>query len=401
MNRILIYRLNSNGKLSYIRSVNTGGIGGNISDYSNPVSRSTIQIYSNYLFVVNPGSDSLSMFTINTSDATTLTPVTPPQTTGHFPVSVAVNSMYACVLSIGYYGAINCFTYNSSGLTPASSFNLGLTGYTNGYISSNIWNSRSGEILFSASNLSLIVTINDLIYQQSKILFFSFNGVLVSASNTTWNGSAVPLSVTLVGTNGLFITTPSGVQFMTYQLTNGIISANLLSSNYFSLPYTISYPTFSLTIGSYFAISSGSGVVQMNVNINGPSTDPFSIVPYYYPLCNDYGPLGATIVTANNTDYMFVVDSGPNFISSYQLQVGNSPTAYCYVATQANSTVLPRVRGIAAYIQNSSTAAYIQNSAGTGPVNRYRSGRTGTGPDRTGSEDQPGRKKPEFHRLNF
>ena len=29
--------------------------------------------------------------------------------------------------------------------------------------------------------------------------------------------------------------------------------------------------------------------------------------------------------------------------------------------------------------------------AGTGPANRYRSGRTGTGPDRTDSENQPGR----------
>jgi hypothetical protein len=46
-------------------------------------------------------------------------------------------------------------------------------------------------------------------------------------------------------------------------------------------------------------------------------------------------------------------------------------------------------------------ATLLCDRAGTGPVNRYRSGRTGTGPDRTGSEIQPGRKKPEIHRLNF
>jgi hypothetical protein len=297
------------------------------------------------------------MFTINTSDATMLTPVTPPQTTGHFPVSVAVNAMYACVLSIGYNGSISCFTYNSSNLTFLFYFDLSAYTYGNNWY--DMWNTRSGEILFLASNLSLIVTINNLQYplqmQSNIILLFWFNGGLVPASNNILNSSAVPLSVTLVGTNGLFITTPSGVQFMTYQLTNGIVYTN--PSTYLPLPYTVSYPTFSRTIGSYFAISSGSGIVQMNVNISGTSPDPFSIVPYYDQLCDDSPPLGATIVTASNTDYMFVMDSGPNFISSYQLQVGNSPIAYCYVATQANSTVLSRVRSIAAYIQSSGVSS--------------------------------------------
>jgi hypothetical protein len=293
------------------------------------------------------------MFTINTSDATTFTRITAQPVNGYFPVSVAVNGTYACVLSIGYNGTINCFTYNSSNLT--SSFYFNISGYTNGNFLSNIGNIESGEILFAADNLTLIVTINyfsTYSQSQSQILFFGFNGGLVSASNTTLNGSV--LSVTLVGTNGLLITTPSGVQFMAYQLPNGIVNT-FPSPTYPLFPYTVSYPTFSPTIGSYFAISFQSGIVQMNVNISGTSTDPFAIVPYYYPLCSDYDPLGATIVTANNTDYMFVVDAGPNFISSYQLQVGNSPAAYCYVATQANATVLPMVRGIAAYIQNIGT----------------------------------------------
>jgi hypothetical protein len=357
MNRILIYRLNSNGKLSYSPSVNASGAGDNITNAGydpNSISRSAIQIYSNYLFAVNPGSNRLSMFTINTSDATTLTRITTQPVNGSFPVSVAVNATYACVLSIGYNGSISCFTYNSSNLT--SPFYFDLSGYTNGNFPSNIWYIGSGEILFAADNLTLIVTINyfsTYSQSQSQILFFGFNGGLVSASNTTLNGSV--LSVTLVGTNGLFIITSSGVQFMTYyQSINGIVNTSSLPSTYFSVPYTVSYPTFSPTIGSYFAISSGSGIVQMNVNISGTPTDPFGIVPYYTPLCGD-SPEGATIVTINNTDYMFVVDSGANFISSYQLQVGNSPTAYCYAATQANSIVLSRVSGIAAYIQNIGT----------------------------------------------
>ena len=361
MNKVLIYRLNSDGKLSYAPSISTNGTGDDKTNasYSYPLfSRRTIQVYANYLFVVNPGSNSLSMFTISTSDATVLTLVAVQSVTGHFPVSVAVNSMYACVLSIGYTGAIDCFTYNSSSLNKISLSNSDLNAYPNNSISLfNIWNSRTGEILFSADNLTLIVVTNEMSsLSQSKILFFWFNGSLVPSSNNTLNSStAVPISVTLVGNNGLLITTSSGIKFVTYQLTNGAVSSPFLPSTYFPLLSFATSPTFSPAIGSYFAIGSGSGLVQINVNITGATTDPFTIVPYYSFLCNDGSSHDATILTANNTDYMFLLGSGGNFISSYQLQVGNSPTAYCYTVTQANTTTLGMVTGIAGYIQKTNT----------------------------------------------
>jgi hypothetical protein len=275
--------------------------------------------------------------------------------------------MYACVLSIGYTGAIDCFTYNSSGLTKISSSNPNLTLYTNSSSTSNIWNSRTGEILFSADNINLIVTTSDWVYYpyRSKIVFFGFNGSLALPGNTILDTNATGLiSVTLVGTNGLFITTSSGIEFMNYQLNNGIVSSpNFIQPAYFSSYTNLAYcPTFSPTIGSYFAISPGLGLIQMNVKSTGTPTDAFNIVPYYSALCNDQSPVDATILTANNIDYMFVVHEGGNFISSYQLQAGNSPTAHCYVTTQADSTTLGKVRGIAGFIQNvvtSSTATEL------------------------------------------
>jgi 6-phosphogluconolactonase (cycloisomerase 2 family) len=68
-------------------------------------------VYSNYLFAVNPGSNSLSMFTISPSDATQLTLISVQPTNGWFSVSVTANSMYACVLTGGNVTGILCFTY--------------------------------------------------------------------------------------------------------------------------------------------------------------------------------------------------------------------------------------------------------------------------------------------------
>jgi hypothetical protein len=53
---------------------------------------------------------------ISPSDAAQLTLLSVKSTNGWFPVSVTVNSMYACVLTGGTITGIRCFTYNSSGL---------------------------------------------------------------------------------------------------------------------------------------------------------------------------------------------------------------------------------------------------------------------------------------------
>ena len=72
-NEIFIQTLNSNGQLSMISSVNSTGIGVNTANADPLFSQGSLIVYSNYLFAVNPGSNSLSMFMINPSDATKLT----------------------------------------------------------------------------------------------------------------------------------------------------------------------------------------------------------------------------------------------------------------------------------------------------------------------------------------
>ena len=91
------------------------------------VSQGSLIVYSNYLFAVNAGSNSLSMFWINPYDATQLTLISTQPTYGWYPVSVTVNDLYACVLTGGNATGIRCFTYDSYGLHWVPSFDRDLT----------------------------------------------------------------------------------------------------------------------------------------------------------------------------------------------------------------------------------------------------------------------------------
>ena len=101
MNQILIQRFDIYGTLTRAGSINTNGIGVNTTTIDALFSQGSLAVYSNYLFVVNAGSNSWSMFIINPSDATQLTLLSVQPTYGWFPVSVAVNDKYACVLTGG------------------------------------------------------------------------------------------------------------------------------------------------------------------------------------------------------------------------------------------------------------------------------------------------------------
>ena len=128
-NQVLVQSLTMNGQMTMTGSVDTNGTGVNTTAEDVLFSQGSVVVYSNYLFVVNPGSNSISMFMISPSDGTQLTLVSVKPTNGWFPISIAVNSMYACVLTGGPITGIRCFTYNASGLMMVPSFDRNLTSY--------------------------------------------------------------------------------------------------------------------------------------------------------------------------------------------------------------------------------------------------------------------------------
>jgi hypothetical protein len=94
------------------------------------------------------------MFLINPSDAIQLTLISVQPTYGWFPISVAVNDMYACVLTGGNITGIRCFTYNS--------FSRDLTSCISQTVPPSGPPKTMSQILFSADNLALIIAIKGL-----------------------------------------------------------------------------------------------------------------------------------------------------------------------------------------------------------------------------------------------
>jgi hypothetical protein len=359
MNQILIHRLSIKGKLTMVGAVNTNGTGVSTTKTDPLVSQGPLIVYSNYLFAVNPGSNSLSMFMINSSDATQLTLLSVQPTNGWFPISVTVNDMYACVLTGGNITGIRCFTYNSSGLYVVPSFDRNLTSFISQTVPPKGPPQSMSEILFSADNLSLIIAVKGLNEAARGYLLFyllSDHQTKLSSSpiQVTPNSAIFPFSMTLVERNGLLITDPGaeGVLTLKYSSTNGKITNSLFTPIDPSLAGALCWSTYSPTIGNYYVIGvSPAAIVELNLNLSSIS-NPVRIIRYY-SLPKNTGALEATVVTLVGKDYLYVIGTTAHVISGYQLnEVGNAIPNTISVVQEGDTSRIPKLSGIAAFVQN-------------------------------------------------
>ena len=372
MNQILIHSLNSTGQLTMINAVNTNGTGVNTTSTDPLFSQGPLTVCSNYLFAVNPGSNSLSMFMISPSDATQLTLLSVQSTNGLFPISVTANSMYACVLTGGSMTGIRCFTYNSSGLFVMSSFDRNLTSYISQTIPPTGPQQTFSEILFSADNLALIVSVKGLsATSPGYLLFFMLtsNNTMLASSPMQMKptNGVLPFSMTLVGMNSLLITDPgaNGVLTMTYSSTTGMINNNMLTSINTTLASALCWSTYSPNIGNYYVIGAGTAtIVELNVNLSSTS-NPVKVVQYYNLPANT-GALESTVVSLAGKDYLYVLGTTAHVITGYTLNAAGNATANGMVmAQQGNVTSIPKLAGIAAFVQTQSSSTTTTKTAMT------------------------------------
>jgi len=130
-NSILINAIGNNGLISYAGAVSTGGTGLHGNPGSPPMpdglfSQGAIQVAGNHLFLVNAGSNTVSMFFINPVNPLDIRMVGKPVSSGgEFPVSLAVSPSTGdvCVLNGGKVNGVSCFSVDSQrGMTPRGKF---------------------------------------------------------------------------------------------------------------------------------------------------------------------------------------------------------------------------------------------------------------------------------------
>ncbi|CAF1935293.1 unnamed protein product [Rotaria magnacalcarata] len=318
MNQVIIYRLNATGQLTYVNTVNTNGTGMNATVTDPLFSQGSMTVYSNYLFVVNAGSNSLSMFMINTSDATQLTLLSIKPVYGLFPVSVTANYLFGGTMS---------------------------------------------KILFSADNMALIVAYQGYSSQQPGNVFLyplSSNSTVLGLTPTQVYSARLiqPFSITLVDTNGLLVTDPgaSGILTMFYSSiinTGGAIYNSKLTSINSTLSGSLCSSIYSSKIGNYYVIGRAgvtTSIVELNLNWN--NLNPVTVVQYY-SLPNNTGAFEATVVNLAGTDYLYVLGTMAQTISGYQLNAAGNATANGISIVQQGYTAV----GIATFVQTSSLSS--------------------------------------------
>lgn len=361
MNQIIVNSLNSNGQLTFIQTVDTNGSGVNTTMGDPLFSQGPLQVYSDCLFAVNAGSNTLTMFSINASDATKLTLVSVQPVKGSFPISVTVNSMYACVLTGGASAGIRCFTYNMSGLYVLSTMDRDLSSYISQSTPPSGPQGTMSEILFSADNSALIVSVKG--YNNTMpgfLLFYPFVDKYTLAMNPikqTPANSVLPFSMTLVDMNGLLVTDPgpNGVLTMTYTSKNGTISNSMLTMVNSTLAGALCWSTYSSKTGNYYIIGARpASIVELNINLSSVSN--LVQIVQYYSISNDVGALETIVMNVAGVDHLFVIGTATHAISSFRLnQPGNATLVGVFTVQSGNTTNIPKLAGLAAFIQQSSS----------------------------------------------
>ncbi|MCJ1466089.1 hypothetical protein MMC07_004708 [Pseudocyphellaria aurata] len=169
-NSVVALKVHADGSLSDGSITLTGGSGASgISSMNNATagpdslfSQSALKAEGNMLVAVNPGSNTVSLFTISRADPTVLTLVGKPASTmGEFPVSVAlsIKKKLACVANGGAKAGLACFRISAkTGLIPLSeklltTFNIGQSTPPIGPLNS------ISHTLFNADASALITTV--------------------------------------------------------------------------------------------------------------------------------------------------------------------------------------------------------------------------------------------------
>jgi hypothetical protein len=299
---------------------------------------------------------------INPADATQLTLLSVQATFGSYPVSVAVNNMYACVLTGGSVTGIRCFTYNSTGLYVMPSFDRNLTSYISQTLPPTGPPQTMSDIIFSPDNLALIVSVkgvNSTI--PGYLLFFLLTNSNSMSSNpiqTVVTGGILPFSLTPVGNNGLLFTDQgaNGVLTLTYSSTSGLANNYVLTPINTTLARALCWSTYSPTIGNYYVIGGSGGIVELSINLNS-ATSPVQIVNSYQVPPNN-GALDGTVVTLAGKDYLYVIGAMAYAINGFQLNAAGNATLVTVDALQQSGTGnVSALAGIAAFVQTQSSSS--------------------------------------------
>ncbi|KAH9849207.1 hypothetical protein C2E23DRAFT_888396 [Lenzites betulinus] len=313
-NRIIAASINSDGTLNLDRAVAAGGRGSHgLTDPVGPdalFSQGSIKASAKgeVLATVNPGSNTVSLFSIDSKTPTNIQPLGDPVSSeGEFPMSLAFNSdgTRLCVLNGGAVNGVNCYTVDKkTGLTaiPNTLRSLGLNQTTP---ASGPAGSTS-HVVFSEDGTQLLASVKGVPPTPGMIAVWDVadDGSLSADFNAVAppQGGLLPFSMTLIPGKNAVLSTDPGVGFDVFDFGSGNASAAVAIDG----QNATCWSSFSKKTGNFYLTDIGTAIVtEVNVDDNLKA----SIVKQY-PQTQGAATIDNEIATVNNKDFMYVLAPG-------------------------------------------------------------------------------------------
>ncbi|KAJ8496724.1 hypothetical protein ONZ51_g944 [Trametes cubensis] len=309
-NMIIAASINSDGTLSLDRAVSTSGHGAHgITDPLGPdalFSQGAIKASAKgqVLATVNPGSNTVSLFSIDPNTPTNIQPLGDPiSSEGEFPMSLAFNSdgSRLCVLNGGTVNGVICYNVDKK---------TGLSAMSNTL--------RSLGLNQTTPATGPPGTASHLVFSEDgKQLLASVKGVPPNPGCRAPSGGLLPFSMTVVPGKNAVLSTDPGIGFDVFDLSGGNSSSAVAIDGQSATCWS----SFSTKTGNFYLTDIGTSIVtEVNIDDNLKA----SIVKQY-PQTNGSSTIDNDIATVNGKDFMYVLAPGTQSVEVLSLDApGNA-----------------------------------------------------------------------------
>ncbi|KAI8990691.1 hypothetical protein BD414DRAFT_514418 [Trametes punicea] len=322
-NMVIAASINSDGTLNLDRAVSAGGRGSH--GQSTPLgpdalfSQGAIKASAKgqVLATVNPGSNTISLFSIDPKTPTNIQPLGDPiSSEGEFPMSLAFNSdgTQLCVLNGGAVNGVNCYSVDKkTGLSamPNTLRSLGLNQTTPATGPPG----SASHIIFSEDGKQLMASVKGVPPNPGRIAVWDVadDGSLSADFQAVAppSGGLLPFSMTVIPGKNAVLSTDPGVGFDVFDFSNG----NASSAVKIDGQNATCWSSFSSKTGNFYLTDIGTSfVTEVNVDDNLKA----SIVKQY-PQTNGASTIDNDIVTINGKDFLYVLAPGTQTVEVLSL----------------------------------------------------------------------------------
>ncbi|KAJ7475858.1 hypothetical protein FB451DRAFT_1245038 [Mycena latifolia] len=336
-NFVVAAAIGSDGKLTLRQATSSEGLGshGAPGDGPDPLfTQGAVKASAagNIVATVNPGSNTLSLFSIDPNDPTNLEMISKPVGSGgEFPVSLAINSAgnMVCAVNGGFVNGVACYSVDKTkGLVPIAntvrSLKLNQTTPATGPAGS------VSHVIFNEDNTQLIASVKGVPPTPGILAVWDIaaDGSLSEDFKAVQpaTGGLLPFSMTVIPGKNAILATDAGIGADIFDFSGGA-AAGVAAGKSSTLPIdgqgATCWSSFSRQTGNFYVTDIGTAqITEINVDDNLKPT-----IVTQYPQGNGTATIDNDIATVGANDFMYVLAANATAVKVLSLNAPGKAAA--------------------------------------------------------------------------